>query len=66
MEGITHYVVDHTPSLFFKTFTYNNSAVIVPYLVQLMNDNPDIVLQDAFIVDKGIIVDQEIIDYQKR
>lgn len=66
VEGITHYVVDHTPSLFFKTFTYNNSAVIVPYLVQLMNDNPDIVLQDAFIVDKGIIVDQEIIDFQKR
>lgn len=66
VDGIIHYVVDHTPSLFYKTFTYDNSAVIVPYLEQLMNGTPDKVLTDAFIMDNGKIVDQEIIDFQKR
>lgn len=33
VDGVLHYVVDHTPSLFYKTFTYDNSKIICPYLV---------------------------------
>ena len=36
VDGVLHYVVDHTPSLFHKTFTRNNSSVIIPYVEQLM------------------------------
>jgi N5-(carboxyethyl)ornithine synthase len=65
-EGILHYVVDHTPSLFYKTFTYDNSKVIYPYLEQLMADAPDKVLFDAKIMDHGVIVDEEITRFQGR
>lgn len=65
-EGILHYVVDHTPSLFYKTFSYENSKVIVPYLEELMLDKPGKVLKDAMVVENGQIVDQEIIKFQNR
>lgn len=65
-EGILHYVVDHTPSLFYKTFTYDNSKVIYPYLDMLMADTPDKVLCDAKIFDRGVIVDEEIVRFQGR
>ena len=65
-EGILHYVVDHTPSLFYKTFTYDNSKVICPYLELLMADTPDKVLLDAMIMDHGGIVDEEITRFQGR
>lgn len=66
VDGILHYAVDHTPSFFFKTFSYNNSKVISQYIEELMADRPGGVLRDCQIIDKGIIIDQEIIDYQRR
>lgn len=65
-EGVLHYAVDHTPSLFYKTFTYNNSNIIVPYLNELMRNQPGKVLKNALLFENGVIVDQEIIDYQGR
>ena len=29
VEGILHYVIDHTLALFYKTFTWNNSIIII-------------------------------------
>lgn len=66
MDGILHYVVDHTPSLFYKTFSWNNSALLFPYLEELISENPGEVLKDALIIEQGKIVDQEIIIYQNR
>lgn len=66
IDGITHYVVDHTPSLFFKTFTYNNSEVIVPYLEQLINEMPGDILNHAKVIEDGSIIDQEIIKFQEK
>lgn len=66
MDGVLHYVVDHTPSLFYKTFSWNNSELIYPYLEELMMDEPGNVLKDALIVEKGIIVDQRINIFQGR
>ncbi len=65
VDGVMHYVVDHTPSLFFKTFSYENSSEIWLYIDELMNNAPKKVLQDSLIVDCGLIVDQEIIMIQK-
>lgn len=66
VDGILHYAVDHTPSFFYKTFSYNNSKVIAPYLNQLISGEIGKVLQDSLIIDNGIIVDPEIIEHQGR
>lgn len=66
VDGILHYVVDHTPSIFYKTFTYDNSRVIYPYIEMLAADAPDTVLTNAKIIENGVIVDSEIQKYQGR
>jgi len=66
VDGIIHYAVDHTPSLFYKTFSYNNSKIIYPYVEELLSENIGKVLADSKIFENGIIVDPEIIKYQGR
>ena len=66
VDGILHYVVDHTPALFYKTFTLNNSAIIYPYLEQLINNDYDKVMKDALIIENGRVIDQEINIFQGR
>ena len=66
IDGIVHYVVDHTPSLFYKTFTYNNSEIICNYLEELITNNIGKVLREALIIENGRIIDNEIKVYQKR
>lgn len=66
VEGILHYVVDHTPALFYKTFTWNNSEVIWNYLNELQEAKPKKTLLDALIIKNGHIIDKEIIKYQNR
>lgn len=64
VNGIVHYVVDHTPALFFKTFTENNSKIIFPYIDRLMTDSLDTTLENALIIKDGEIMDHEIYDFQ--
>ncbi|SFC10440.1 N5-(carboxyethyl)ornithine synthase [Alkalibacterium subtropicum] len=66
-EGVLHYAVDHTPSIFYQTGSKSFSNVIVDYIDLLIEDTweENKTLQDAFIVDKGVILDQRIADYQK-
>ena len=66
VDGIIHYVVDHTPALFYKTFTFNNSNIIYPYLELLANGETNKILQDALIIENGKILDQEINEFQNR
>lgn len=66
VDGIFHYAVDHTPSLFHKTFSKNNSVVIAPYIELLMKEQPDAVLQGALIIENGKIIDSEINKFQNR
>lgn len=66
VDGVLHYAVDHTPALFHKTFTHNNSSIIYPFLDQLITSNYEDVLLDALIVKEGNIVDNEINIYQRR
>ncbi len=66
VEGVLHYVVDHTPSIFYKTFTYGSSEVLYPYLDKLVEGKEDKVLQDSRIVREGKITDPEIIRFQRR
>lgn len=66
VDGILHYAVDHTPSIFYKTFSYQNSEVVLPYLECLICDEKNDVLDDALIIKNGVIIDQEINKYQNR
>jgi N5-(carboxyethyl)ornithine synthase len=65
VDGIMHYAVDHTPSLFYKTFSQDNSKIIYPFVEELITDNAGKVLCDALIAKDGVILDPEIKDYQK-
>lgn len=68
VDGITHYVVDHTPSLFWKTATEGISAEVVKYLDFLIEDQVEVssVLSECKNFDHGVIMDNRIIDFQNR
>ncbi|MCK4090025.1 N(5)-(carboxyethyl)ornithine synthase [Acinetobacter radioresistens] len=66
VDGIVHYAVDHTPTLFFKTISESLSENIALYLNQLIDDTPNIVLKDAIAVQDGMIIDQRINQFQGR
>lgn len=66
VDGVLHYTVDHTPSFFYKTFSYNNSKVIYPYIEELMSGNVGKVLDDSLIIKEGQIIDEAINIFQNR
>ena len=66
VDGILHYVVDHTPTIFHKTFTKNNSEVIWQYIHELQTGVYGDVLKDCLIVENGYIIDEEINKFQGR
>lgn len=67
-EGVTHYVVDHTPSLFWKTATETLSEVFVRYIDFLIEDIPlkNDVLKNCHSFEQGRILDKRIAEYQGR
>lgn len=66
VDGVMHYAVDHTPSLFYKTATKGISEQVSMYIDQLIDDKPGKVLMDALAVKDGVIIDQRIKDFQGR
>jgi N5-(carboxyethyl)ornithine synthase len=66
VDGIAHYAVDHTPTLFYKTISESLSENIISYLNSLISENPDQVLTEATVVKDGRIVDQRINQFQGR
>lgn len=66
VEGIVHYMVDHTPTLFYKTISHSLSEVIITYLDDMIEGTINPVTQAALIIDTGKIVDQRINDFQGR
>lgn len=65
-DGVIHYVVDHTPSLFYKTATSGISSEVCKYIDQLVEDCLGEVLQKALIVENGSIIDRRINEFQHR
>ena len=66
VDGILHYAVDHTPTIFHRTFTWDNSELLCPYINELIEGCVGDVLNGALIIEKGVIKDAEIIKYQNR
>ncbi len=68
VDGIIHYVVDHTPSLFWKTATESISKEFVKYIDYLIEERSEEcpVLQKCHNFEQGIILDERIIKFQNR
>lgn len=65
-EGVFHYAVDHTPSIFYKTISKSLSYEVSRTIDQLIENMPNYTLKNALIIDKGIIIDQRINKFQNR
>ena len=65
-EGITHYVVDHTPSLIYKTTSSEISKAVYKYIDDLVEEKENEILDEALIIEKGSIKDKRINEYQGR
>lgn len=65
-EGITHYVVDHTPSIFYRTITKEISAHVVRTLPLIMSGNLNKELSNALAIENGVIKDKRINQFQNR
>lgn len=66
IHGITHYAVDHTPTIFYKTISVNISSIIYQYINQLLESNINNCLKNALIIKEGIILDNKITIHQER
>lgn len=66
VDGIRHYVVDHTPSIFHKTTSESISQVVASVLDTLIEGEPSDVLINAKCIDNGKILDENIINFQNR
>ena len=65
INGIRHYVVDHTPSILYREASKEISKEVSKFLDELIEDSLSTTLKDAIIIEKGKIVDEEIINYRK-
>ena len=68
VDGIRHYVVDHTPSLFYKSSSIDISKEFSKYvdlLIENRIEESDVLLR-AKIVENGKILDTRVIEYQNR
>jgi N5-(carboxyethyl)ornithine synthase len=67
-DGILHYAVDHTPSIFGYSVTRILSKIIARYIDPIIEDKIDDhpVLKNAIIIHSGQILDKKTIRYQKR
>ena len=66
VNGITHYVVDHVPSLMYRSATEGISSVVSRYIDELIENNIGNTLKDAKAVENGIITDYRINQFQNR
>ena len=63
-DGIRHYVVDHTPSLFYKTSSFEISNVVYHFLDNIIEGNNNPILKEATCIEAGTIKDRRIVEYQ--
>jgi N5-(carboxyethyl)ornithine synthase len=65
-EGILHYSVSHTPALLYKAATRSISEVVCRFVEGLVQEKRDPILQQATILEKGVIRDERIRRFQGR
>lgn len=66
VDGVMHYVVDHTPSIFWRTGSEGISSVVSRHVDSLVSGVLDEVLRGALIIKDGVIIDERINKFQNR
>ena len=64
-----YYSVDHTPSFFWNSASYEISGALLPYLKYVLKNNSILgcsTLENAIEIENGVIKNRSIIDFQKR
>lgn len=63
---ITYYSVDHTPTLLWDSASWEISKSVLPFLKDVIEQNPNEILDAAVDFRDGIIINQDIITVQNR
>lgn len=68
VDGVLHYVVDHTPSLYYKTVSKSLSEEISKYIDVIIEgaEDENKILSRAKIIKNGKIIDPRINEFQGR
>lgn len=66
VDGIAHYVVDHTPSLVYKTVSAELSKVSSRYIDELVEEKYGDELAKSKIIEDGVVLNVRINKYQNR
>lgn len=66
VDNVLHYVVDHTPSILYKSASKSISKEVIKYLDDLICGNNNSILEKATAISNGVIVDNRINIFQNR
>lgn len=66
IDGVVHYAVDHTPTIFYRSASSAISKETAKYMDDLITSRPNTILEDALIVENGKIIDERINKFQDR
>lgn len=66
VDGVVHYAVDHTPTIFYRSSSNAISSETANYIDKLVENRPNKILKNALIVDNGRIIDERINQFQHR
>lgn len=66
IDGVLHYAVDHTPTIFFSSASESISQEVSTFLDDLICKSKNPILESATIIANGCIIDERIIQYQNR
>lgn len=66
VDGIIHYAVDNTPSIFYRTTTKHISNAIYKYIDDLVEEKQNKILEDAIVIKNGKIIDKRIEKFRNK
>lgn len=66
VDGVLHYVVDHTPSLMYKEASESISNACFKYIDELITGDYSETLKAAIAINNGCIIDERINEFQNR
>jgi len=69
-NGVFYYAVDHSPSYYWNTASWDISEALLPFLITVMKGktfwDKDSTISKAIEINSGIIQNKKIISFQKR
>lgn len=66
---VTYFAVNHSPTYFYESASYEISGALFPFLKHIINNGTykgNITLERAIDIEEGKIINKSIIDYQHR